>query len=299
MRLRDETWLVYGGRRTEEQVFPPETKRPRVVSLKDSPESTCGGDDEDDEDEDEEDEEDEDVFSIPKVISDVLSVRFGTTWSEETRKMIVEALPDPCYMTVANDTDKYCLLYCVALGATKANYSILFPSRKRVISLPGLLVPVCLGHYNCEGYNESYERKFLMQFEPGKGFCRTILASSGVNTSDYVDLPKCKRMLKELERKMFGEDGKGYGINLFLLDCDRSQFIFPVFLSKRCLGKKGKPINILHIQKDGNAHFVLITDMKKAFKNTGGRIFYTCSRCGQPFFDSKMLCSHDCDPKDD
>lgn len=103
-----------------------------------------------------------------------------------------------------------------------------------------------------------------------------------------------------LENKIFDDEEFGgemhnFGVDVYKMDCGEQSHLYPIYMSKRCIKNNGKRISLLNIDVgNGDAHFIVLTDLQKCFTGTGGKLFYNCSVCNQAYYTRGMLSRHVC-----
>lgn len=216
------------------------------------------------------------------LICELMNVNSGvhevaTKWKDKFGEMLEDFFPDGGVVTVRN-MDCLCFVYMAALGMCRSSDRFALRVREKVLTVERLTKLIM----EQEGNKEAKEvlKKFTDPSNPvvknieeqvGKCFCLKPFIS----------------VMEGIENDIIPE---GYRIDVYILDPGKSKRIFPVYNSSR----DGIDVKLLILRDGTDCHFCYISDARKAFRSTGGKIFQTCSKCHQSFFTQKMMDLHVC-----
>ena len=111
-----------------------------------------------------------------------------------------------------------------------------------------------------------------------------------------TDILKFKEEFSEIEEMLIPKDsGVFVGIDVYGLDFNVNVHVYPLYFSER-RGQKYKQIELLCVtpKNGGCSHYCLIVNSEELFKRSGGKQFFSCSKCGQSFYFRGLLQQHKC-----
>jgi len=99
-----------------------------------------------------------------------------------------------------------------------------------------------------------------------------------------------RKKFEEIEEKLIPKDL--CGIDVYGIDFNVNKHVYPLYISK-C---RENVISLLCVTpKELNcSHFALITNLERLFKKSGGKQFFSCSKCGECFYHRRLLSEHVC-----
>lgn len=221
------------------------------------------------------------------------SVRGGGCWTEEMAEYVRTKFPERSFYTVKNTDDEECFLYMVDLGMMIANTEYWMINEDRILE-PSTIR--CHGLYNSN--NGSIERISRMILEREEDDFQGL---KQLQANDQISVREFQRIMFNLEQEIFTDESDEVmnktGIDVYVLDEGISKHVYPVYMSKRCVGDGGKHIRLLSVTNKGKSHFLYITNMADIMAKSAGKIFYNCSVCNQAFFTRTGLYKHACDAR--
>ena len=213
---------------------------------------------------------------------DAQSVTPTGSWSNEIQKVLDEVFPSRCYLTVKNIDDDMCFLYCILLGIMSREGYPWVVGQEKVIDSATI-----------KARGKFYSKKPSVNKIADEMYNgRNRLQEIGLNVGDLIDIQEFRSKMDELEKRVLVDDLSDYAVDIYLMEYNRSKHIYPVFTSSRDVPYR---IPLLNLQTtSGNGHFILITDMKAVFAQSGGKIFYNCGLCKKAFYTRSALLKHPC-----
>lgn len=223
--------------------------------------------------------------------------RIPGTWSLEVENLLKESLGNTV-LSVRNKSDNKCLIYCLVLGLIIK----LKDGASRLIGFGLNMVD------DIEVYS-----KGLYMFTDDDPVSITIRRLARCLLSpDYSDGPVdpislyvkdldkevgtmltidgFREKFEEIEEKLIPADV--CGVDVYGIDYNINKHVYPLYISKR----RDRVIQLLCVTPlDAEcSHFCLITNFEKLMKRSGGKQFYTCSKCGEAFYHRRLLGEHSC-----
>lgn len=226
------------------------------------------------------------------------SVKPGHMWTQQVEDLIKQTVGNSV-LSVKNENDNKCLLYCIILGLI-----IKVKGETRVFGLNKLMIDP----------SEIYSKgMFLFSNEEDpisrliRNLCRFILpASTFENEEDNLfdqflsDLDKrvgtvlslsdFREEFEKIESKIIPDNI--CGIDIYGIDYNINSHIYPLYISKT----RENLIELLCVTPldTYNSHFCLIINMEKLLRGSGGKQFFSCSKCGETFYHRRLLNEHKC-----
>ena len=232
------------------------------------------------------------------VLTPTPSINHAHGWTQKVEDLIKESV-GTSVMSVRNRNDNKCLIYCVILGLiTKIK-----EGGARVFGASTLMVEddavYCKGTYYFA--QESDEVSCLIRKlsklllpptyseapqDPLVKFVEDIDKKAGT----LISVTDFQKEFSEIEQKLIPENI--CGIDVYGLDFNVNRHIYPLYMSKN----REKVIELLCVTPlDAEcSHYCLIVNMEKLMKGTGGKQFFSCTKCGQCFYHRRLLKDHKC-----
>lgn len=222
----------------------------------------------------------------------------GRMWTQEIEDFIRNALGN-CVMSVRNRNDNRCLLYCIILGLflkVKEGTSRIFGVGKLMIEDSEI--------YAKAAYFATTDADPISEITRHLGRC--LLApsySTGpidplfvfVNDLDkkvtlMTSIPGFREEFKEIEAKLIPNGA--CGIDVYGMDYNINKHIYPLYISPH----REKVIQLLCVTPPHAdfSHYCLITNFEKLLQRSGGKQFFSCSRCGKCFYHRRLIYEHNC-----
>ena len=82
------------------------------------------------------------------------------------------------------------------------------------------------------------------------------------------------------------------GIDVYGIDYNINKHVYPLYISKT----RGKVLELLCITPKGQqcSHYCVITNKEELMKQSAGKQFFSCSKCGETFYHRRLLTEHQC-----
>ena len=243
----------------------------------------------------------------------------GGMWTPELQQFLDVTGVNDCVLTVRNPNDNKCLLYAIIIGLfvkvlqkrnlfetenKVASYSK-FPPHSHVIddyeifckatvytnSLPPgeqngaveaikfiakFLVPVRIGDLPVF-MNDEEERRI-----------HAMVQDLDRKVGMMLSVEEFRSQMKQLEDMLI--PNKVCGLDIYGIDFNINKHVYPLYISKN----REKTIQLLCITPPGSdtSHYCYILDMEALMKNTGGKQFFSCSKCSATFYTRRLLLEH-------
>lgn len=238
------------------------------------------------------------VLKLKLFFTPLQSVHPGHKWTPEIEKLLEETV-GTSVITVKNVTDNKCLIYCIIMGMIikfKETGQRAFGTG--IISIPPEEV-YCKGMFLFAKSDDELTNtikkltRLLMPpsysdgpIDPMVEMVREIDKQVGTTLS-----------MKEFEEK-FAEieacliPNNICGIDVYGIDYNVNKHVYPLYISKN----REKTIELLCVTpKDIDcSHYCLVLNMDQLMKGSGGKQFFSCSKCGHCFYHRRLLRDHKC-----
>ena len=105
-----------------------------------------------------------------------------------------------------------------------------------------------------------------------------------------MSITEFRTQFSEIEDKLIPESI--CGIDVYGIDYNINPHIYPLYISKR----RHKVIELLCLTPLDKqcSHFCLIMNKEELLSHTGGKQFFSCSKCGKCFYHRRLLVNHSC-----
>lgn len=224
---------------------------------------------------------------------------FGSAWTQEMENLLQQTVGG-CVISVRNHDDNKCLLYCIVIGLIMK----MKEGGRRTFGTSTLMVET--SEVYCKGM-------FLYQDEDAitkliHGLTRLLLPpiySHGEvpdplirlvedldkKVGTMMSITEFGEVFKDIEEKLIPQ--KECGLDVYGMDFNVNKHIYPLYISQR---NRDHVIELLCVtpQDFKCSHFCLITNMEKLLRESGGKQFVSCSKCGQCFYHRRLLKEHEC-----
>lgn len=203
----------------------------------------------------------------------------------EMEAVINEHFPNKGIIVPGNETDNYCLFYCVCMGYVKLMHNNIYSNRSSVVIDVDTInrqVKTLLG------VNEKATEIIRKYIEP---------ITDKTKLSQFLDSEEAKNSMSYQQANDFYHDAErelvpAANIALDVYSCDmkhKHPKIFPIYYSKKNTEQR---IQLLNMEFGSRSHFALVTNKRSIFEQTGGAIFEVCSKCHQSFFTREAFLKH-------
>lgn len=228
------------------------------------------------------------VLEVKLILGEGTMIDVGGKWTDEIASILDEVFPSRCYLTVKNVDDEQCLLYCMVLGM------MCYENRPWMVAEDKVIEPWTIRSRGMMYSNLETVRKVSKEILEGG----PVREAVDLLRSENYSIQEFQEKAKGLEDLILGKnpDVAGMGFDFYVMDYGTTKHIFPVYMSKRCIGDDGKHIKLLNVKsKDGlYGHYILITDMDEVMRRSGGKIFFNCSKCNASFYTQGGMKGHLC-----
>ena len=227
------------------------------------------------------------------------STTFAHKWTQQVEDLLRETAGS-CVLTVRNREDNMCLLYCVIMGLLvkcKDHGSRIFGTSDFVVE-PSTIYSK--GMYSDPTATDDISvlirrlSRFLMYPLYSEGDVDDpllpILKEIDSSVGTMLSMSEFRERFALVEKRLI-PDGN-CGIDVYGIDFNINQHIYPLYVSKQ----RDKVIELLCVTplQTRCSHFALITRMDKLMQGTGGKQFFSCTRCGECFYHRRLLSEHKC-----
>ena len=226
------------------------------------------------------------------------SVSHAHGWTQQVEDML-EASVGSSVISVRNRDDNKCLIYCIIIALImkfKEGSARIFGQGTMMVEPSTVYAK---GMYMF--FDDTNEITILI-----KRLCRLLLPP---NYSDgpvdplikyiedidkkagtMISIEEFRKEFSEIEEKLI-PDGI-CGIDVYGIDYNVNKHLYPLYISKN----RGKVIELLCVTPLDTrcSHYCAIVNMEKLLKNTGGKQFFSCSKCGASFYHKRLLRDHKC-----
>lgn len=229
----------------------------------------------------------------------VRSATFGGSWTQAVADILYETV-GRSVISVKNEHDNKCFIYCVIIAliikynaggvgvfgddvmfvkdyevCSKGEYLFSNPNpeiTKNVHKLVKLLYP---------SYPEDGEDKELYDF----------VQNIDKETGTLQSIPDLRKKIGLIEGKLLSPVIK-CGLDVYGIDYNKNSHIYPIYMSKI----RESVISLLCItpQDTRCSHFCVIKNMRRLLRDSGGKQFFGCPKCGQAFYHKRLLTDHHC-----
>ncbi|MBO7209401.1 MAG: hypothetical protein J6V44_00105 [Methanobrevibacter sp.] len=230
--------------------------------------------------------EQNEVVSILIYLREVMSSVPAQKFYGGMKAIVENKFPHKGLAIPENETDNYCLFYCVCMGYVKLMYNNMYScGRSMFIDVNMIKRNVT----NMIGVNEMASR-IMRQYIESQGENRSELAKfmDQEEARKSMSCKECVEFYKKVEKELVPAGN----IALDIFSCNMRHTnpkIFPIFISKKITGQR---IQLLSMDFGRVCHFGLILNKRSIFEQTGGAIFEVCSKCHQSFFTRESYLKH-------
>lgn len=225
------------------------------------------------------------------------SVSRAHGWTQQVEDLLTETVGS-AVISVRNRDDNKCLIYCVILGLIiklEENGSRVFGASTMMVETTEVYSKAMYGFTGDDEVTQTIQRLAKLLFPP--------LYSEGPHDEliDYVEdidkkagtmisITEFREEFSEIEQKLIPSNI--CGIDVYGIDFNVNSHIYPLYMSKN----REKVIELLCVTPLDTkcSHYCLIVNMAKLLRGSGGKQFFSCSRCGQCFYHRRLLKDHKC-----
>lgn len=226
----------------------------------------------------------------------VASINRAHGWSQKVEDMIADSI-GTTVMSVRNRDDNKCLLYCIVLGMIMK-----IKGCGRVFGKDDFMLEpaeiYCKGMYlftDDDPYSVLLRRltRYLLppvysegEADPMIPFLEDLDKKAGT----MLSVSEFREEFADIEKKLFPD--KNVGIDVYGIDMNINTHVYPLYISKN----RDKIIELLCVTPLDTrcSHYCLIVNMEKLMRQSGGKQFFSCTKCGQCFYHRRLLSEHKC-----
>lgn len=226
------------------------------------------------------------------------AVTLAHGWTTEVEHLITQAA-GTTVISVRNRDDNKCLIYCLIIGLIikyEENGSRVFGTA------PFMLEPsevYAKGMYMFTGSDEISKliRKLARYLfppshtpeddvDPNIKFVDELDKKAGT----MMSMSEFTHAFSEIESKLL-PDGI-CGVDVYGIDYNVNTHVYPLYISKN----RTRVLELLCVTPltSESSHFCVIVNMEKLLRKSGGKYFFSCTKCGQCFYHRRLLTEHKC-----
>lgn len=237
------------------------------------------------------------------VFTPTASVNRGHGWTPAIEELLNETVGD-AVISVRNRDDNKCLIYCIIIALIIK----IKDGGARVFGASNMMVEstevYCKGMYMFMDDEDEVTRvikkltKLLLPpmysvgpVDPLVEFVDNIDKKAGT----MISITDFRKEFEEIESKLVPPEI--CGIDVYGIDYNVNSHIYPLYMSKN----RERVIELLCVTPLDTkcSHYCVITNMEKLMKGSGGKQFFSCSKCGQTFYHRRLLRDHKCPAQPD
>ena len=229
---------------------------------------------------------------------DLHSVQPGSKWTEKIGEVIRKAC-GTSVVTVMNRDDNKCLIYSLVMGmlmvATKN--TLIFGRGKTAVEthevtgkglyyfIPDNITPLI------QRMRELTRCLFQPMYSEGDvPALYNLVEDIDKRAGTSVSTKRFREVFEETE-KMLLPHGI-CGVDVYGIDFNINKHVYPLYVSKT----REPLVQLLCVtpQNGDFSHYGVITNLSRLMQNTGGKQFFSCSKCGATFYHRRTLSDHNC-----
>ena len=216
-------------------------------------------------------------------------------WTTEVEQIITRAAGDTV-ISIRNRDDNKCLIYCLIIGLItkyERGGSRIF-GMDRIMLEPAEVYSK--GMYMFTGDDEISKliRKLAhLLFPPApheKDPLVLFVDDLDKKAGTTMSMSEFNSAFREIEDKLLPNGI--CGVDVYGIDYNINAHVYPLYISKN----RERILELLCVTPltSGASHFCLIVNMEKLLKKSGGKFFFSCSKCGECFYHRRLLTDHKC-----
>jgi hypothetical protein len=239
--------------------------------------------------------------TVSLTYSIVPAQRRGGKWVPAIETFIKENVGD-CVVSVRNKNDNKCMLYCIVMGLLiKCRKDV--DGRRTFGNTPCFIDDFEIYTKGCFLYQDDSEITKLTQRlahcliipEYSVGVVNDPLipfvADLDRRVGTCCSIPEFAEEFKTIERTLIPNKDL-CGIDVYGIDFNVSKHVYPLYVSEN----RSNVMELLCVTPPQHdcSHYCLILNMEKLMRNSGGKQFFSCSKCGEAFYHKRLLKDHRC-----
>lgn len=236
------------------------------------------------------------------ILTPTASVSRGHGWTQAVEDVLMKCAGSSV-MSVRNRDDNKCLIYCLIMGLI---VKVKGGADARAFGRGTIMVEsnevYAKGMYLITGGDPVTMQirkltKLLLPptysggpVDPLVQFVENIDKKAGT----MISVSEFRKEFAEIEEKLIPKEI--CGIDVYGIDFNVNPHIYPLYVSKN----RAKVIELLCVTPVDTrcSHYCLIMNKEQLLRGTGGKQFFSCSKCGQCFYHRRLLNEHDCPARD-
>lgn len=225
--------------------------------------------------------------------------RQGNIWTPSIQKVIEDNLGG-CVLTVRNLHDNKCMLYCIVMGLlVKANGGRGLFGRNTTLVEDFEVYSKAMLYIKDSPLTSTIWKLGTCLFPPSYsegtfpelvGFVNDLDSKVGT----MMSIQGFREEFEKIEAMFLPE--KNCGIDVYGIDCNINLHVYPLYISKN----RDNVIDLLCITPKDSlySHYCLITNLPQLMRQSGGKQFFSCSKCGACFYHRRLITDHQCPKRD-
>ena len=222
-------------------------------------------------------------------------------WTQEVEDLLNSTVGDSV-ISVRNKNDNKCLLYCIVLGIIikfKESGARVFNDGSH--SVTKMIPPESVYAKAMYLYQDDSELTELLHKlarllmppiyssgppDPLVQFVADLDKKAGT----MLSITEFRKEFATIESTLIPDNL--IGLDVYGIDFNINRHIYPLYMSKN----RERVLELLCVTppKAECSHYCLIVNMEKLLRGSGGKQFFSCSRCGQCFYHRRLLKDHKC-----
>ena len=227
----------------------------------------------------------------------VATVSYASGWTQQVEDLLSKNV-GTSVISVRNKDDNKCLIYCLIMGMIikiKGGMdSRAFGKETRMMVEPNEIY--AKGMYLLTGDDDiTKTTRRLASLLISSPVCSNdplvqLVADIDKKVGTMLSITEFQKEFSIIEEKLFPDNI--CGVDIYGIDYNVNPHIYPLYMSKN----RDKVIELLCVTPLDTrcSHFCLIMNKEILMKNTGGKQFFSCSKCGACFYHRRLLNEHKC-----
>lgn len=224
------------------------------------------------------------------------TVSFASGWTQQVEDLLSKNVGNSI-ISVRNKNDNKCLIYCLVMGMIiKIKGGIDSRAFGKGVMMVEPNEVYAKGMYLLTGNDDLSKRvRYITNLlvatpESSDDPLVQYIADIDKKVGTMLSITEFQKEFNEIEQKLFPDNL--CGVDVYGLDYNVNPHIYPLYMSKN----RDKIIELLCVTPLDTrcSHFCLIMNKEALMKNTGGKQFFSCSKCGACFYHRRLLNEHVC-----
>lgn len=225
--------------------------------------------------------------------------RIAGRWTQKIEDFLTSTVSSSV-MSVRNRDDDKCLIYCLIMGLILK----IVDRRSRYFGLNTMMVEAsevyAKGMYmftEDDIVSETIRKLTKLLFPPlySEGTIDlpllNLVSEIDKKVGTTLSMVEFNKFFSEVESKLIPKEV--CGVDVYGMDYNISPHIYPLYISKN---REGRIVELLCVtpRETNCSHFCVIVNMQKLLSRSGGKLFVSCTKCGQCFYHKRLLQDHHC-----